>query len=73
MATVPFLPSSLNAFLAFKKTSNTRKEVKQTKNLYVLLHWRSILNLTTAVFSLIQDFSPFLPATKKAYLLLRGI
>ena len=63
--TIPFLPSSLNAFPTFKKTSNTRKEVKQTKNLHALLHGRSLLNLTTAVFSLIEDFSPFLPATKK--------
>lgn len=65
MPTIPFLPLSLNAFPAFKKTSNTRKEVKQTKNLHALLHWRSILNLTTAVFSLFWDVSPFVPATRK--------
>lgn len=65
MPTIPFLPSSLSVFPASKKTSNTRKEVNQTKNLHALLHWRSLLNLTTAAFSLIQDFSPFLPAIKK--------
>lgn len=52
-------------FQHLRKLQTPEKRQSEVKSLHVLLHWKSLLNLVTAVFSLVWDFSLSLPATQK--------
>lgn len=52
-------------FQHFRKLQTHGKRQSEIKNLHVILHSWSLFNLLTVVFSLVWDFSTFLPATQK--------